>query len=544
MLPYFTEQFGNPAQPAARLRLGSAATPSTRRATQVAALINAQPARSSSPAAPANRTTSRSKATAAAPARSRQPHRHRRHRAQVGARLVRAASSRDRLSRSRVLGVDARRLHRSRRAARARCSRRHDPRLGHGRQQRDRHAAAARRDRRDRRTSTARCSTPTRRRRPGKVPLDVSAMQHRSAVADRRTSSTARRAPARCSCAAAKPKLALTCADRRRRPGERPALRHAERPRHRRPRPRGGDLPARDGRRSARGSAALRDRLLDGLRARARRRARERLARAPAAAQPARQLRRRRRRGAADGARRSRGVDRFGLQLRQPGAVARAAGDRRRSAIAPARRSASASAARPPTPTSTSPSIASTTVVRALRTRIRQSAAVVTDQRLSTSDDHAHTKITVAHSPDSDDAFMFFGLASGNVDTGGIVVDQVLVGHRDAESRGVRRQVRSHRRLVSRLRAPRRQVRAAAARRQHGRQATARSSSRRQRRRRRRSVKGTHASRFPGTLTTAYLTLRLYEPRLRVRRRAVRSRFSRRCSTARPTPGCSSTKAS
>ena len=36
------------------------------------------------------------------------------------------------------------------------------------------------------------------------------------------------------------------------------------------------------------------------------------------------------------------------------------------------------------------------------------------------------TTITVAHSPDSDDAFMFFGLASGNVDTGGIVVDQVL----------------------------------------------------------------------------------------------------------------------
>jgi 1,4-dihydroxy-6-naphthoate synthase len=35
-------------------------------------------------------------------------------------------------------------------------------------------------------------------------------------------------------------------------------------------------------------------------------------------------------------------------------------------------------------------------------------------------------RITVAHSPDSDDAFMFFGLASGNVDTGGIVVDQIL----------------------------------------------------------------------------------------------------------------------
>jgi 1,4-dihydroxy-6-naphthoate synthase len=36
------------------------------------------------------------------------------------------------------------------------------------------------------------------------------------------------------------------------------------------------------------------------------------------------------------------------------------------------------------------------------------------------------TRITVAHSPDSDDAFMFFGLASGNVDVGGIVIDQVL----------------------------------------------------------------------------------------------------------------------
>jgi 1,4-dihydroxy-6-naphthoate synthase len=35
-------------------------------------------------------------------------------------------------------------------------------------------------------------------------------------------------------------------------------------------------------------------------------------------------------------------------------------------------------------------------------------------------------KITVAHSPDSDDAFMFFGLASGAVRTDGFEVDQVL----------------------------------------------------------------------------------------------------------------------
>jgi 1,4-dihydroxy-6-naphthoate synthase len=35
-------------------------------------------------------------------------------------------------------------------------------------------------------------------------------------------------------------------------------------------------------------------------------------------------------------------------------------------------------------------------------------------------------RITVAHSPDSDDAFMFYGLACGAVDTGGIQIDQVL----------------------------------------------------------------------------------------------------------------------
>ena len=37
-------------------------------------------------------------------------------------------------------------------------------------------------------------------------------------------------------------------------------------------------------------------------------------------------------------------------------------------------------------------------------------------------------RITVAHSPDSDDAFMFYGLASGAVPTNGFEVDQVLAG--------------------------------------------------------------------------------------------------------------------
>ena len=35
-------------------------------------------------------------------------------------------------------------------------------------------------------------------------------------------------------------------------------------------------------------------------------------------------------------------------------------------------------------------------------------------------------KITVAHSPDSDDAFMFYGLASGKVPTHGLEVDHLL----------------------------------------------------------------------------------------------------------------------
>jgi 1,4-dihydroxy-6-naphthoate synthase len=35
-------------------------------------------------------------------------------------------------------------------------------------------------------------------------------------------------------------------------------------------------------------------------------------------------------------------------------------------------------------------------------------------------------KITVAHSPDSDDAFMFYGLASGHVPTDGVEVDHLL----------------------------------------------------------------------------------------------------------------------
>ena len=40
-------------------------------------------------------------------------------------------------------------------------------------------------------------------------------------------------------------------------------------------------------------------------------------------------------------------------------------------------------------------------------------------------------KIRIAHSPDSDDAFMFYGLAKGKLDTGGLEVSHVL---KDIES--------------------------------------------------------------------------------------------------------------
>ena len=120
----------------------------------------------------------------------------------------------------------------------------------------------------------------------------------------------------------------------------------------------------------------------------------------------------------------------------------------------------------------------------------------------------SETRITVAHSPDSDDAFMFYGLASGAVETHGIVVDQVLADietlNRAAfegryEVTAVSFHAFAH--LVDRYAllphgasmgdrygpivvAP-----------QDG--ATA--------------VRGSRIA-IPGTLTTAYLTLRLYEP--------------------------------
>ena len=118
-------------------------------------------------------------------------------------------------------------------------------------------------------------------------------------------------------------------------------------------------------------------------------------------------------------------------------------------------------------------------------------------------------RITVAHSPDSDDAFMFFGLASGNVDTGGIVVDQVLSDietlNRAAfdgryEVTAVSFHAYAH--LVDKYALL---PHGASMGDKYGPIVVAATGSAT------RGVKGKRIA-IPGTLTTAYLTLRLYEP--------------------------------
>jgi 1,4-dihydroxy-6-naphthoate synthase len=48
------------------------------------------------------------------------------------------------------------------------------------------------------------------------------------------------------------------------------------------------------------------------------------------------------------------------------------------------------------------------------------------DRKVGPKESHLKRKISLAHSPDSDDAFMFYGLASGHVDCGDLEVEHVL----------------------------------------------------------------------------------------------------------------------
>src|SRR6476661_9957436 len=120
----------------------------------------------------------------------------------------------------------------------------------------------------------------------------------------------------------------------------------------------------------------------------------------------------------------------------------------------------------------------------------------------------AETRITVAHSPDSDDAFMFFGLASGNVDTGGIAVDQVLsdietLNRAAFEGRYEVTAVSFHAyaHLADKYALL---PHGASMGDRYGPIVVARPGGPQQ-------VKGSRIA-IPGTMTTAYLTLRIYEP--------------------------------
>jgi 5,8-dihydroxy-2-naphthoate synthase len=118
------------------------------------------------------------------------------------------------------------------------------------------------------------------------------------------------------------------------------------------------------------------------------------------------------------------------------------------------------------------------------------------------------TRITVAHSPDSDDAFMFYGLASGQVDTGGIVVDQVLsdietLNRAAFEGRYEVTAVSFHAyaHLVDKYALL---PHGASMGEKYGPIVVARQDGPRQ-------VKGSRIA-IPGMMTTAYLALRIYEP--------------------------------
>jgi 1,4-dihydroxy-6-naphthoate synthase len=121
-------------------------------------------------------------------------------------------------------------------------------------------------------------------------------------------------------------------------------------------------------------------------------------------------------------------------------------------------------------------------------------------------------KITVAHSPDSDDAFMFYGLASGAVETNGLQIDQVLADietlNRAAfegryEVTAVSFHAYAH--LADKYALL---PHGASMGDRYGPIVVARPFDAEGKRP---AIKGTRIA-IPGTLTTAYLTLRLYEP--------------------------------
>ncbi len=69
-----------------------------------------------------------------------------------------------------------------------------------------------------------------------------------------------------------------------------------------------------------------------------------------------------------------------------------------------------------------------------------------------------NSQVSFAHSPDCDDAFMFYGIASGAVDTGNFAVKQIMKDIQTLNERGHRRQIRNHRHIICSLPADKRSL--------------------------------------------------------------------------------------
>ena len=121
--------------------------------------------------------------------------------------------------------------------------------------------------------------------------------------------------------------------------------------------------------------------------------------------------------------------------------------------------------------------------------------------------------IHVAHSPDSDDAFMFYALAEGKIDTGDLRYVHELSRHRDAEPAGPAGGARGHGGLDPRLRPPLAATTRCSAPAPPWATATAPGWWPRGPRPAdpRAALRGLRVA-VPGLLTTAYLALKLYQP--------------------------------
>ena len=144
--------------------------------------------------------------------------------------------------------------------------------------------------------------------------------------------------------------------------------------------------------------------------------------------------------------------------------------------------------------------------------------------------------IRVGHSPDPDDAFMFYALANDRIDTGDYEFTHELVDIETLNRRAFQAEAGADGREHSRLRVSARQVHAVHVRREHGRRL--RADGRRAAADDGRATARSLTIAVPGKLTSAYLALRLcLGADFRVRRSAVRPDHSGRCgrriSTAR-----------